>query len=363
MRFASGLKEIYKTPIYAFLITLFLVIWIFVRIGLPFIRPYQLRTDIAAYTIWIGYVFMLFLIILFVISFFRPVRGLHFGYLILAFIASVIIAFPRFPLYDFIFTPIFDFFFIFSLYANIIVTAFFAFRFCMDTATKFDDFFYRKEKSRKVTRTISFILFGVILGFLSFFARWIFGSSFNFVFQIIFWINGILLIMVIIRAIVVKKFAAYVSFFFLLTFFYLIYIIFKIIEAFVSEPGAGGASTLLSLIIFFVVDFLLFIYIIGSLYDRIDYIKEKIKVFRAETIALFIIIMKIFVELYYLGLSTTGLPAPEDIYLEIGLFIVFAFFTLLFGMHSIFKHESGVVKEEEEELDEETFEAIGFEDM
>ncbi|MFX1387340.1 MAG: hypothetical protein ACFE9M_09010, partial [Promethearchaeota archaeon] len=44
----------------------------------------------------------------------------------------------------FIFGWIIDIFYSFSFFANIVITAFFAFKFCMDTSTKVDDYLYKK---------------------------------------------------------------------------------------------------------------------------------------------------------------------------------------------------------------------------
>jgi hypothetical protein len=91
------------------------------------------------------------------------------------------------------------------------------------------------------------------------------------------------------------------------------------------------------MILSFFVDIVLFFYTLGTVYDRIDYIKEKLKFFKVDTIALFLIIMKLYVQISKIIARTT----TEDylILQEWGIFIIFMFFTLLFGIHSIFAHK------------------------
>ncbi len=94
----------------------------------------------------------------------------------------------------------------------------------------------------------------------------------------------------------------------------------------------------------FFIDLLLFIYIIGSIFDRVDYIKEKIKIFRVGTIALFVILMKLIVQINKIILSLLPL-SPELALLIIFqvqvLLYFFIIFTLFVGIYTIFTHKEG----------------------
>jgi len=216
----------------------------------------------------------------------------------------------------------------------------------MNSATKIDDYLYKKEKSRIVTRIIEFCIFG----FLNF---WFIGLTLNFfsytnlvlffvvirMLAIMFWINLGLLAIVLIRLIVTKKFSAYISLFFLLTLFYALYILIDFLyDTFFSSGSEGPFYVLIS----FFVDLLLFLYIIGTVYDRVDYIKTKLKFLKVDTIALFLIIMKIY---FQISKIAPKIVAEEIQILQAGgLFVIFVFFNLLFGIHSIIVHKHGEKK-------------------
>jgi len=152
--------------------------------------------------------------------------------------------------------------------------------------------------------------------------------------QIMFWVNVGLIVIVIIRLLVTKKFSAYISLFFLLTLFYAFYILIDYLYgAFFSSESGDPIYVLIS----FFVDWFLFLYILGTIYSRADYIQAKLKFLKVETIALFLIIMKIYVQVSKL------VPKIVEVEIQIlqagGLFVIFVFFNLLFGIHSILAHK------------------------
>ena len=102
---------------------------------------------------------ILFSIILFLVSFIKPVHKMGRYLVIIAFLIAIVIAII---FTEEIFLPTYLLFFIISLNVNLFFTAFFAFKLCIDSATKLDDYLYKKEKSRKFTRIIEFLLFGFL---------------------------------------------------------------------------------------------------------------------------------------------------------------------------------------------------------
>ncbi|MFW9939090.1 MAG: hypothetical protein ACFFD5_15700 [Candidatus Thorarchaeota archaeon] len=334
MRFISGLKEIFKQYVYTSIILGFILIWILILI----LQYVYFDIAFRSIIIILGGSLILFSIILFLVSFLKPVNKMGKYILLIALLIAIIIALI---FTEEIFLPTYLLFFIISLNVNLFFTAFFAFKLCIDSATKLDDYLYKKEKSRKFTRIIEFILFG-FLNWWFLRATWLFFSNnldplaqaASTIFRIIIWVNLILILFVILRGIITKKFAAYITLFFLLIFFYVLYLIFDFIYGvFFTNESGDPIYVLLS----FVVDLVLFLYIIGTVYDRADYLQNKLKILKIDTIALFLIIMKLYVQISKI-LSKTGL---EDYYaLQQGwLFIVFMFFTLLVGIYSIFAHK------------------------
>jgi len=249
---------------------------------------------------------------------------------------------------DSIYFPTSEIYFIIPLFANQFFTAFFAFKLCMDTSTKVDDYLYKKPKSRIITRIIEFIGFGFLVWWvvrltLIFFSR-ISTQLFRIVIliiQIIFWVYVILLIVVILRLLTTRKFTAYITFFFLLTLFYVLYIFFdSIFGAFYSTESGDITYIMIS----FVVDILLFLYMIGTVYSRVDFIQDKLKILKADTIALFLILMRIYVQISKI-VPRTILPDVQILQAG-GLFVIFMTCTFLFGIYSIITHKSDKEKKE-----------------
>ena len=237
--------------------------------------------------------------------------------------------------------PAFLFFFLIS---NQILTAFFAFKLCIDTSKRVDDYLYNKKKSRKITRTVEFVGFG-ILTWLVFRTSWKFfqtlpspinTASAN-IFRIMLWVDLILMAFVIIRLLFVQKLAAFIPLFFILTFLYILFIIIDTIAEliFPITPSYVWFS--------FLIDLFLFLFIVGSIFDKVDYLKSKFIIFKADTIALFVVIMKLYAQVVKI-LSTIGFPPltlNEIINLSRWLLGIFLICTLLFGLYAIFVHKEG----------------------
>jgi hypothetical protein len=253
-------------------------------------------------------------------------------------LATVIIAAVLTLPVMFIFSGIIGLFYIFCFFANQFIVAFFAFKFSMDTSTGIDNYLYRKKGSRIFTRILEFLLFLLLYLWLLFLTVRFFRSSSNpsiqntaNVFVFILWINLILIGFVLLRLIFTKKLAAYIPFFYVLTFLYVLYLIidFWADILFYLNPSYSIFSL--------VIDFLLFIYIIGSIFDRVDYIQEKIKIFRAGTIALFVILMKLLVQI-----NKIRQPLPLQLIFQMQVLLYFfIFITLFVGLYTIFAHKEG----------------------
>jgi len=319
MRFISGLKNLSKKRILLVIVILFIVCWFLFAFvidlfpNITFKRYFLIFLAILA-----GFTF-----ILFIISFVIPIDKMG----VIIIIISVVLTLPVM----YIFGGIINIFTIFCYIANIIITAFF-------------DYFYSKKGSRILTRIIEFVVFFLLSWwftsltmrfFLSFANPYV--QSLARVFFNLFLIGLTLLGILLIRLLFTKKFAAYISFFNLLTFFYVLYIIIDLWAEFIFLDAAGYD------LLAFVIDFLLFLYIIGSIYDRVDYIKEKLKIFRADTVALFIILMKLIVQIIEI---LRELNPPADIIPGLVLqaqilWIFFMVFTLIVGIYTIFRHNEG----------------------
>ena len=334
MGFISGLRGIFKRYIYASIILAFIFIWILILV----LRYLYFDLTFQQIIIFLGGCLIVFSIILFFVSFFKPVDGMG---KIIVVIALVIALFVASIFREDIFFPTFILFFIISLSVNIFFTAFFAFKFCIDSATKVDDYLYKKQQSRKVTRIIEFILFG-FLNWWFLRATWLFFSNnldpleqiISSIFRIIIWVNLILIGLVILRVLITKKFAAYITLFFLLAFFYVLYLIFDFLYGVFFTLESGDPNYIL---LSFIIDLILFLYIIGIVYDRAEFLRNKLKILKVDTIALFLIIMKLFVQISKL-FSKPGLEA-YFVFEARWLFAIFMFFTLLIGIYSIFVHK------------------------
>ena len=329
LSFINGLKQILKKPLYIIILGLFIISWILVMFGytFKFIRVFY-NFIFIFYGLLVGFTFLLF-----VLSFFLSIEKLKYYILIAIFISSI-------PLIM-IFKWFFNLSYFFFLIANQAFTAFFAFKLCMDSSTKVDNLLYKRVESRKVTRPLEFVFLGC-LAFLFFIFTWnIFSRlapiaayrSAN-IFRIIFWVDLALIIIVLIRLVITKKLAAYISLFFILTFFYVLYIIIDIIAAFIF------LDTLTYAWYFFVIDFALFFYIIGSIFDKVEYLEQKLKILKAETLSFFVIVMKLIAQFFRIIPNIPGVFVPPTYLLWTQTLLLFIFLgcILFFGIHSIFLH-------------------------
>ena len=209
MSFINGLKEFFRKPLYVFILVSFIISWFLIIFGRTFTSAPQYFQFLF---IFIG-ILVGFNVLLLAISLFKPIDKLHYIIILIVFAISI----PTIMIFK-------GFLILFSLVcliANLLLTAFFAFKLCMDSSTKFDDILYKNEKYNPYTRAIEFICFGFVTA-LIFIFTWNFlsnkfpvtaGNSAN-IFRVVFWINVILIIIAITRLLVTKKFAAYITLFF-----------------------------------------------------------------------------------------------------------------------------------------------------
>ena len=333
MKFIKGLKAIFKEKVYIFAVLSFILIWVLILVNL-YLRISIIRDIILIF----GGGILFFSLSLFFVSFFTSITKLKlYIFLIILTISLVLSAF----LNDSIYFPTSEYFFIIPLFANQIFTAFFAFKLCMDSSTNIDDFFYRKEKSRIILRTFEFIIFGFLIWWLMRITILVFFFTPTPLFQlviriitIIFWTYIVLMGVVLLKLILKRTFSAYITLFFFLTFCYILYILFDSIFGVFYSTELGDP---LYISLSFFVDVILFLYMLGTAYYRADYIQDKIKVLKIDTIALFLIIMKIYVQISKL---VPRLVLQDLQILQAGgLFIIFILCTLVFGIYSIFAHK------------------------
>jgi hypothetical protein len=345
MKFITGLKGVFKQPLYIFILIAFTLLWILIIVT-KFIASVLVSVLLGSFILIFGGSLLFFVLILFFISFFKQLSEMKWWFYIILYAISIILTFL---LWRTIFFPTSELFFIIPLIVNQFFTAFFAFKLCMDSSTKVDDYLYRKEKSRILTRLIEFSVFGILNWWIIRITVIFFRNTPTVLFlfvvgmlQIMFWINVFLLAISLIRLIVTKKFSAYLTLFFLLTLFYALYILFDYLYgAYFSTESSDPFYVVTS----FIVDILLFLYILGTVYSRVDYIQTKLKFLKVDTIALFLIIMKIYVQVS--KIAPKVVPEEMQILQAGGLFVIFVFFNLVFGIHSIITHKHKKKKNEE----------------
>ena len=339
MSFITGLKELFKKHFYIFIIASFILVWLLILIFN--FAPSQF---LFALTATLGGGLLFFEIIFIIISLFKPIEKLKWFISAIIFVISMVIA--AF-LWGTIFFPTSNIFFIIMLNANLFFTAFFGFKLCMDSATKVDNYLYKGKKSRISLRIVAFIIFGMLDWWLLIITVNFFNNiltplqqAAGLILRIILWIDLILMGIVVIRLLITKKFAAYITLFFLLTTFYILYLIFDFIY---GRFFSSESTDILYMVLSFFMDIVLLLYILGTVYDKIEYIKKKLRYFRVDTIALFLITMKLYVQISKLISRVTS---EEYVLLQQwGIFIMFLFFTFLFGMYSIFTHKYQKIEE------------------
>ncbi|MFX1413743.1 MAG: hypothetical protein ACFFA2_07855 [Promethearchaeota archaeon] len=332
MSFISGLKGVAKKPVYLFIISSFLAIWILILIN-----NFLLSNFIRDFIFNFGGGLLIFSIVIFILSFFKNIEELKKFLIIIIFGLSLTIA----VLFQILVSlALSNLFFIILLYTNLFFTAFFAFKLCMDSATKIDDYIHF-TKFRKILRSIEFIIFGFLNWWLFRITNIFFSRVSSELYRIIvlilfiiFLLNLTLIGAVILKLIIKKTFAAYITLFLVLSFGYILYIIFNFLF---GEFFSTEARDPLYILGSFFLDLLLFLYMIGVVYDRTIYLKEKLKFMKVDTIALFLIIMKIYVQISKIN---PRVVIEENLFLQIwGLFIIFIIFTILFGIYSVFTHK------------------------
>ena len=333
MRFISGIKELFKNPLYAIIITIFLLVWFLSLIGYTIFPEV---TDFKNFVYFFIQIFIGFILVLLVFSLKKPINEMSVKLIIIAFLIGLPVLL-LFSIFVFLFYGI-------CFFANTFFTSFFAFLVCRDTSTQLDDYLYKKKKSKIITRTLEFLLFGLL-------DLWIINIATDFLSNEIEGIKTILDIisifyivlvgLVILRLLFKRKFAAYITLFLILAYFYLFYNILSFIieEIFINT---------ISFVLFsFIIDLLLFFYMIGSIFNRVDYIKEKIKIFSADTISLFVIIMRVVVQISFIFPDLEGIKIVANVDLEGAVLLIFLACTLFLGIHTIFKHKPKEMLEHE----------------
>ncbi|MFX0076493.1 MAG: hypothetical protein ACFE96_13710, partial [Candidatus Hermodarchaeota archaeon] len=147
MKFIAGLKGFFKKPLYIFIISAFTLIWILIILA-KYITSVFISILLGLFIIIFGGSLLFFTLVLFVISFFKQINEMKWWFFLIVYSIALTLSFF---LYRSIFFPTSELFFIIPLTANQFFTAFFAFKLCMDSSTKIDDYLYKKEKSRIVT--------------------------------------------------------------------------------------------------------------------------------------------------------------------------------------------------------------------
>ena len=329
MKFISGLKGVFKKPLYVFIISAFTLTWILI-----IVNSYFSSIFLGLAVLIFGGSLLYFAMILFLISFVKPITKLKTWFVFIIYLFSVLSTFIFNRIVFFITSELF---FVIPLTINQFFTAYFAFKICMDSSAKVDDYLYKKKKSRIITRLIEFCVFlllnlwvsRITLIFFSNTSTPLFFVVFR-MFQVMFWVNVGLMVLVVLRLIITKKFSAYISLFFLLTLFYALYILIDYLYGAYFSSGSGDPTYVL---ISFFVDWFLFLYILGTVYSKIDFIQTKLKFLKVDTIALFLIIMKIYVQVS--KIIPKVVVEEMQILQAGGLFAIFVFFNLLFGLYSI----------------------------
>ena len=335
MRFINGLKDLFKKKTYAGIFITFLVLMIIFIINYTIIRG-ELR--FTGFVIFLMSAFTMFTFILMIFSFFIPVDKMNLVVILVALILTIpiTILIQTFGLL----LRISSFF----IYVNQFLTAFFAFKFCIDTSIQTDDFLISKKAS-KLTRSIEFILFFLLtIGVFIISVRLISRISNDTVkssgrmFSLLFWISVVLFVITLIRLLLIKKFAAYISMFSFLTFLYMLYIFLDVWYGWYYQDNRAYD------IFSFIIDILLFLYIMGSIFERVDYIQDKIKIFRVDTIGLFVIVMKLIVQInritqeigYRMELGELILQIKIQTFVLVWFFLII---TIIIGIYFIFKHK------------------------
>lgn len=330
MRFINGLKSLSKKTLLLVILLLFITLWVLALLGRALIKDIVYINFIAILAgILSGFIFVVM-----IFSFFTPIDKMGTKLLSIAGLLTIPIII--------IFFGIISLFYFFAFFANFFFIAFFAYKWCIDNSIRVDNYLYDKKKSRVFTRIIEFSVFLIlsiliILRTIGIF-RFIGINIAANMFLIIGIIDLILLLFSLLRLIFIQKLSAFISLFFLLSYFYILYVVLDLWAYFIF--GAAGVSGYK--LITFGIDLIMFIYIIGSIFDRVDYIKETIKIFRVDTIALFVILVKMIAQIVEIGQDLTATIEPRfEFFSAVIVLLLFGFFTLFLGIYSIISHKEG----------------------
>ena len=334
MRFITGLKNLSKKKLLLTIVMVFIILWFLFILWLVGILSNQFMLFIVYF---LGF-FAAFSFTLFIFSIFIPIDKIGITLIVIIAILTIPIVY--------LFSRIIGLFYTFCFFANFVLVAFFAFKFSIDTSIAIDDYLYKKKSSRIITRSLEFIVFIFISVWIGLRIIRFFRNHSNphvqsvaNVFIILYWIDLILLAFVLIRLIFTKKLAAYISFFTLLTIICMLFFIFSLFADILFINTFGY------IILSFFIDLFLFIYIIGSIFGRVEYLQEKIKILRADTIGLFVILMKIIVQIVKISQDLGLIPLYDIVTSLLGqiriILFFFVIFTLLIGLYKIFIHKEG----------------------
>jgi len=335
MRFINGLKSLSQKKLLLVILILFITSWVLILLGTTIIDIFGFVFIVRTFALVLtGFTFIIMMI-----SFFIPIDKMGSTLLIITGLLTIPVMFLFFAFTGELLYQI-------CRFANILFIAFFAYKWCMDNSKKFDNYLYKKN-SKTFLRILEFSIFIALSMFILFITIRVFRIlsvtippmeiAAN-IFRVIFLIDVILLLFVLLRLILVQKLSAYIPLFEFFTYFYVLYVV---IDLF-AEVIFAGAGVNSYEYISFAIDLIMFIYIVGSIFARVDYIKDTIKIFRVDTIALFVILVKMLVKLNEIMLDVT---LPSDLAFQIAQAIIvlfyFGFFALFSGIYSIIRHKEG----------------------
>ncbi len=334
MSFFHGLKKLFKKPLLTIILILFVVMWFLVVLGMTLIQNLHFVYIISIFSGFLaGFIFVLL-----IFSLFTTIDKMGAKTIIVALILTIPILL--------VLNVVIIFFYLFCFFSSLFLIALFTYRWCIKNSIEFDNFLYKHKNSRKITRPIAFFTFLGITFLMVFITIVFFRDNLGLIlaaniFFVVIAIDLILLIFVFLRLLLVQKLSAYISLFFLLYYIYVLYVIIDVLGVFdgVINPNVGYEF------ISFLIDLIMFIYIIGTIFDKIDYIKEKLHVIKADTIALFLMLMKILVKIIEIGVQLNLISLPGfELFKAIIILINLSFFTLFFGLYSIIFHKEGKKK-------------------
>jgi len=341
MRFISGLKKLSKKPLLLIILILFITSWFLVLLGITFLTT----LIYVRFVLYFCAILLGFTLVLLIFSIFMPIDEMGIKTIIIAAIITIPVLFIFTFIVEFSIQPgvevsFLELFYFFCFYMNLFLIALFAYKWCTDNSLKVEDYLYDKKDSRTISRILLFAIFSLISFFIitrTIRAFRVIGIDIAAnIFLFIGVIDLILLLFVILRLVLVQKLTAFVPMFFTLSYLYVLYVVVDLWAVFIFGGGGSASYDFIS----FGIDLIMFIYIIGSIFDRVEYLQDKIKIFRVDTIALFVIIMKLYVKLIEIGQDFGPSINPGyEISQAILILLYFTFFSIVLGIYSIFFHK------------------------